>query len=245
MPDDHDDEGETVHPKRGRAWTTDGHGRDEAQALTEVDKFQTLMGALNHKLRKEMADFSNTNISSHITVNNETPHPMMYHQCFLVRGRISGYHGLNENIPSKSKKCFSFEKYSSLSLDGCAAMIFLSASTCESTPCYFVIAFRNYVKFKNLTRNKAAILILNDAKSMNKISNSQSFGKIMRNKKENPHKDIDGCYEGDIYNPPFMAASLDESGSHDFQNMCFRIGMIDNPSRSQVNVTVEHPNQLG
>ena len=191
----------------------------------------------------EIAALSNTNTSSHITINNETPHAMVYHQCFVVRGRISGYHGLNENIPPNNKKCFSFEKYSSLSLDGCAAMISLSATTWENTTCYFSIAFRNYVKFKNLTRNKAALLILNGANSMDKISNSQCFGRIMRNKDENPQ--FDGCYKGDIYSPSFISASMDRSGSHDFRNICFRIAMIDDPSRSQVNVTVEHPELLG
>lgn len=207
------------------------------------------MEAVTYKMRNskisllaEIKFLSNTKKSSLVTIHNETPHTMMFHQCFIARGRISGYLGFNQSIAANSQKSYSFEKYTSLSLDGCAASILLSATTCESTKCYFAVAFRNYLKFANLSRNKAALLILNDAESIAQMSDSQCFSKIMRNKDECPN--FEGCYKGDIYKPSFMLASLDQSECHEFRNICFQIAMIDG-TRSQIDLKVLHPEPIG
>ncbi|XP_019861161.1 PREDICTED: uncharacterized protein LOC109589540 isoform X2 [Amphimedon queenslandica] len=239
--------------ERKRTWTLAGHGdKTYEQALANCQKdskLRMLMEAVTYKMQNSKMSFlaeikflSNTKMSSLVTINNETPHTMMYHQCFIARGRISGYPGFNESIAANSHKSYSFEKYSSLSLDGCAAMILLSATTCESTKCYFAVAFRNYLKFASLSRNKAALLILNDAESIVRMSDSQCFSKIMRNKDESPN--FEGCYKGDIYKPSFMLASLDQSECHEFRNICFRIAMIDG-TRSQISLTVLHPEPIG
>ncbi|XP_019851720.1 PREDICTED: uncharacterized protein LOC109581762 [Amphimedon queenslandica] len=251
--------GQNEDQKRKRALTLADQSdkkHDKDKALAIISQKDTILGmvwgAITYKMRdtknnviSEIARFSDTTISSLVTINNETPHAMTYHQCFVARGRISDRDAINQStIPGNSQKSYSFEKYSSLSLDGCAAIIVLSVTTCESTKCYFAVAFRNYIRFtKSFSKNKAALLILNDATSIATLLNSQFFGEIMRNKDDSPN--FAGCYKGDIYSPSFMLASLDSSQNHNFRNLCFRFAMIDDPHRSRVNLTVQHPELLG
>ena len=191
-----------------------------------------------------MSFFSSKIMRCHVTIDNKTRDAIRYHKCFVARGRISDHTKFDESISSKCQKTYYFEKYSPLSLDGCAAMLLLSAETSETTRCYFVVAFRNYaIKIRSFSRNKAVLLILDDARSMAKISDLQCFGNIMRN--EDPKPQFDGCYKGDVYDEQtFMSALVDRSESSDFRNICFSIAMIDNYC-SQINVIVSHPEPIG
>lgn len=195
----------------------------------------------SNRFLAEIAFLSNKKLSCLVTIDNKTPVNLMYHKCFVARGRVSGYHGFDQSIPAKSQKSYSFEKYTSLSLDGCAAMILFSTNTSESTKCYFIVAFRNY-SFK-LSKNKAVLLILDGPQAMAKMSNSLCFGTIMRN--EDPKPQIDGCYKGDDYESTYISASLDgkPEAKKEFRHINFSISLIDN-YRSQIKVKVSHP-ELG
>ena len=198
---------------------------------------------MKRALFTEMSVFSNKKMHCLITIDNKTRSAIDFHKCFVAKGRISDQAKLKESIPYNCHKMYFFEKYTTLSLDGCAAMLLLSAETSETTRCYFVVAFRNHaIKLGNSSKNRAALLILEDAKSMEKISDLQGFGKIMRN--EDPKPPFDGCYKDDVYDQTFMSALVGKSDARDFRNICFNIAMIDNYS-SKINVMVSHPEPIG
>uniref|UniRef100_A0A1X7SGI1 Death domain-containing protein n=1 Tax=Amphimedon queenslandica TaxID=400682 RepID=A0A1X7SGI1_AMPQE len=127
----------------------------------------------------EIRFLSNTKRSSLVTINNKTPATIVYRKCYIARGREASYVGFDSNVQPKSTRSYSFEKHSNLSLEGCGAMLFFSASTCEPevTKCFFVVAFRNYA-IKLRRQNKTALMILYSSKSMDDLFDLLHYARI-------------------------------------------------------------------
>lgn len=116
------------------------HGRSTefSKALTKVEKeavLTNLKQVITHKLAKhgvptvfaEIAFLSSQKRCCLVTIDNQTSKQITYHKCFVYRGSEPTYSRFDMSIQPKGKGGYTFEKHSSLSLTGCAAMIFLSA----------------------------------------------------------------------------------------------------------------------
>lgn len=115
-----------------------GRGTEYSKALTKIDKkavLTNLKQAVTHKLAKhgvptvfaEIAFLSSQKRCCLVIIHNQTSKQITYHKCFVYRGSEPTYSRFDMSIQPNEKGGYSFEKHSSLSLTGCAAMIFLSA----------------------------------------------------------------------------------------------------------------------
>lgn len=115
-----------------------GRGTEFSKALTKVDKeavLTNLKQVITHKMAKhgvptvfaEIAFLSSQKRCCLVTIDNQTSKQITYYKCFVYRGSEPTYSRFAMSIQPNSKGGYSFEKHSSLSLTGCAAMIFLSA----------------------------------------------------------------------------------------------------------------------
>uniref|UniRef100_A0A1X7TR93 Uncharacterized protein n=1 Tax=Amphimedon queenslandica TaxID=400682 RepID=A0A1X7TR93_AMPQE len=206
-----------------------------------------LLNLVTHKMEQsdvgsvlaEICFLSSGKKSSIVTLENKTPSEIKYHKCFIARGREASYVGFDRNVPPKRDTSYSFEKHTYLSIDGCAAMIFFSATTCKpnATECFFVVAFRNYgIKTKP---NKTALMILNSSESIEELSGLLQYAKVIANKNEDP--DLPGCHIGHDYQTTFMCALKGQRNILEFPSIKFRIYMNNDNNHSQSVITVSHP----
>ena len=187
----------------------------------------------------EICFLSSRKKSSIVTIENKTPAKILYHKCFIARGREASYVGFDSSVPPKSQTSYSFEKHTRLSLDGCAALIFFSATTCKpkATECFFVVAFRNYaIKTKS---NKTALMILNSPKSIEELSGLLQYAKVISNEEEDPN--LPGCHIGHEYRTTFTCAGSGEKNGLEFPFIKFDIYMNNDSNHSQSTITVSHP----
>ena len=247
-------------------------GTQYSKALTKPHKKEilyNLLGAINYKrhtqgvasVLAEISFLSTENRSCLVTIDNQTPTDIEYHKCFIVRGRQPSYAQFDHSIPPNENGSFSFEKHTSLSLEGCAAMIFFSINVSKdegvSTKqnqrysklysssmeyiwqdhCFFVVAFRNYM-IQKLKPNKAVLMILDGPASMDNLSSLLQFGKLMNNHKPKPS--FQGCYTGSDCQQTFMFSSPGSRmrNTLDFKSTTFAIKIDGDNHHSVVNVTV-------
>ena len=189
----------------------------------------------------EICFLSTKRRSSLVTVVNKTPAKIQYHRCFIARGREASYVGFDSSVPPESRMSYSFERYSDLSIEGCAAMIFLSATTCEpeATKCFLVIAFRNYA-IKLRRPNKSALMILHSSKSMDELSDLLHYARIVDNENENP-SNLRGCYVGNKYPKTFVWTDCGEERALVLPSIEFHMTMNNDNYHSHSTVTVSHP----
>ena len=249
-------------------------GTQYSKALTKPHKeelLKDLLGAINYKMHTqgvasvlaEISFLSSKNRSCLVTIDNQTSTEIVYHKCFIVRGRQPSYAQFDCSIPPNENGSYSFEKHTSLSLEGCAAMIFFSINALKDegilsvsksnrsysklcrpgmeyiwqSHCFFVVAFRNYTiqKFKP---NKAVLAILDGPASMDSLSSLLQFGKLINNYK--PRPSFQGCYTGSDCQYTFM---FNFPGSRmrntlEFTSIKFTIKIDNDNHHSVVNVTV-------
>lgn len=189
----------------------------------------------------EIRFLSNTKRSSLVTINNKTTATIVYRKCYIARGREASYVGFDSNVQPKSTRSYSFAKHSNLSLEGCGAMLFFSASTCEpeATKCFFVVAFRNYT-IKLRRPNKTALMILHSSKSMDDLFDLLHYARIINNENENP-SNLPGCYVGDKYPTTFMWTGRGEERALVFPSIEFCLTMDNDNYHSHSIVTVSPP----
>ena len=247
-------------------------GTQYSKALTKPHKREilyNLLGAINYKrhtqgvasVLAEISFLSTENRSCLVTIDNQTPTDIEYQKCFIVRGRQPSYAQFDRSIPPNENGSFSFEKHTSLSLEGCAAMIFFSINAskdegvstkqnqrysklyCNSMEyiwqdhCFFVVAFRNYM-IQKLKPNKAVLMILDGPASMDNLSSLLQFGKLMNNHKPKPS--FQGCYTGSDCQQTFMFSSPDSRMRNmlEFKSTTFTIKIDGDSHHSVVNVIV-------
>ena len=247
-------------------------GTEYSKALTKPHKREilyNLLGAINYKrhtqgvasVLAEISFLSTENRSCLVTIDNQTSTNIEYHKCFIVRGRQPSYAQFDHSIPPNENGSFSFEKHTSLSLEGCAAMIFFSINASKDegvstkqnqrysklcrpgmeyiwqNHCFFVVAFRNYM-IQKLKPNKAVLMILDGPASMDNLSSLLQFGKLMNNRKSRPS--FQGCYTGSDCQHTFMFSSPDSKMRNmlEFKSTKFTIKIDGDNHHSVVNVTV-------
>ena len=253
-------------------------GTKYSKALTKPHKRESLNDLLediNHKrhtqgvasVLAEISFLSSKNRSCLVTINNQTSNDIEYHKCFILRGRQPSYPQFDCSISPKEKGSYSFEKHTSRSLEGCAAMIFFSICALKNEEasglsrsntlnrsysklysssmeyiwqnhCFFVVAFRNYM-IQKFKQNKAVLAILDGPVSMDNLSSLPQFGRLMNN--HIPRPSFQGCYTGSDCQRTFM---FNSPGSRlrntlEFKSIKFTIEIDDDNHHSRVNVTVE------
>lgn len=172
----------------------------------------------------EIAFLSQEKRSCDLRVFNETPNAVNFIKSYIVRGRASNYIRLDEDIPAKCDKSYPFEKFTKMSLDGCAVMLLFSTDTSESKKCYFLVAFRNYsIQFSRRSHNRAALLLIADPASVAGLMSLQYFGEVMRN--ENTKPEIG--YQGELFTRTFMAVDTSSTECVDFGNIIFSLSITD------------------
>ena len=251
-------------------------GTQYSKALTKPHKeeiLHNLLGAINYKRRTqgvasvlaEISFLSTENRSCLVTIDNQTSTDIEYLKCFIVRGRQPSYAQFGCSISPNENGSYSFEKHTTLSLEGCAAMIFFSInasrdegvlSVSQSTKqnhklyssrsgmeyiwqsrCFFVVAFRNYM-IQKLRQNKAVLAILDGLTSMDDLSSLLQFGKLINNDKPKPS--FQGCYTGSDCQHTFI---ISPPGSKlrnmlEFKSIKFTIEIDNDNHHSVVNVIV-------
>lgn len=114
-----------------------GRSKEYSKALIKDDKeavLTSLKQVITHKLAKhgvptvfaEIAFLSSQKRCCLVEISNKTSKQITYHKCYVYRGSEPTYSRFNMSIPPNGKGGYNFEKHSSRSLTGCAAMIFLS-----------------------------------------------------------------------------------------------------------------------
>ena len=190
----------------------------------------------------EIRFLSSKKRSSLVTINNKTPATIIYHKCFIARGHEAHYVGFDSSVPPKSKISYSFEKYTNLSLEGCAAMLFFSATTCESEPtkCFFVVVFRNYT-IKLRRPNKTALMILHSDKCMDELFDLRQYARVIDNENNNNPTNLRGCYVGNKYPKTFMWTGRGDKSILASPFIKFHMYMDNDNYQSHSVVKVSHP----
>ena len=249
-------------------------GTEYSKALTKPHKKEilyNLLGDINYKrhmqgvasVLAEISFLSTENRSCLVTIDNQTSTDIVYHKCFIVRGRQSSYAQFDHSIPPNENGSFSFEKHTALSMEGCAALIFFSINALKDegilsisqsnrrysklckpggeyvwqSHCFFVVAFRNYM-IQKLKPNKAVLAILDGPASMDDLSSLPQFGKLMNNHKPKPS--FQGCYTGSECQQTFMFSSpgCRLRNMLEFKSTTFTIKIDGDNHHSVVSVTI-------
>ena len=249
-------------------------GTEYSKALTKPHKKEilyNLLGDITYKrhtqgvasVLAEISFLSTENRSCLVTIDNQTSTDIVYHKCFIVRGRQSSYAQFDHSIPPNENGSFSFEKHTALSMEGCAALIFFSINALKDegilsisqsnrrysklckpgmeyfwqSHCFFVVAFRNYT-IQKLKPNKAVLAILDGPASMDDLSSLPQFGKLMNNDKPKPS--FQGCYTGSECQQTFMFSSpgCRLRNMLEFKSTTFTIKIDGDNHHSVVSVTI-------